>query len=503
MNAPRRRRAFAFAALALLVGCGGAPRPTAPPRAEARVTKLEVVSGAGQRMWSGRRSTAPFRVRALDAAGFPVVDAELAFTVIGTGGGDPSQPHALTDEKGFAETWLLRATSGSGTVIAEAGPARAELPFVVDRAAGEIRFLAGTGQVGIPGRPHPDSVLTVRVLDGEGLPLPGQEVWFAALGTLSRSVDTTGADGTAGTLLRATGMGAGSGDVWAFILNFPELLAHDVRPLAAPASRVVLVSVDGLRADALERWNTPTLRRLASEGAHADCAVTVTPALTAPAHLSLLSGVRPEAHGVYSDVLDVTPQMATLDPIFRYAARQGRRATAYMSREGPLGEFERALACRLAFGLDSLHLTSPESRSVVDAALPSLVDPTLDLVFLHFPDPDVAGHRKGWGSPEYGAAVAAADAALSRVIDAVDASKTGTLVVVTSDHGGGGAWGPYQHGSGSPEDVNIPLILWGSSVARSSLGNASILDVAPTVLWALGIAPPPSYQGRVLLEAFK
>ena len=37
--------------------------------------------------------------------------------------------------------------------------------------------------------------------------------------------------------------------------------------MVAPASRVVLVSIDGLRADALDRWNAPTLRRLASEGA--------------------------------------------------------------------------------------------------------------------------------------------------------------------------------------------------------------------------------------------
>ena len=501
MTAPRSRRSLA--ALILLVACGDAQLPTALPHAEVRVTNIEVVSGAGQLMWSGRRSTAPFRVRALDSTGSPVSNAQIAFAVAGAGGGDPTQPHALTDQQGLAETWLLRTTSGAGAVVAQAGTARAELPFTVDRGAGDIRFLAGTGEVGLPGRPHPDSVLTVRVLDTEGRPLPNQEVWFAAPSALARSVDTTGADGTAGTRLGRTDLGAGNGDVWAFILNFPELLAHDVRPLAAPVSRVVLISVDGLRADALGRWNAPTLRRLASEGAAARRAVTVTPALTAPAHLSMLSGVRPEAHGIYSDVLDVTPQMATLDPVFRYATRQGRRATAYMSRGGPLGEFERALACRLAFGLDSLHLTAPEARLVVDAALPALADSTLDLVFLHFPDPDLAGHRKGWDSPDYGAAVAAVDAAVGRVVEAVDGERTGTLVVVTSDHGGGGAWGPYQHGSPSPEDMEIPLLLWGARVARSSIETASILDVAPTVLWALGIAPPPSYQGRVLMEAFK
>lgn len=78
---------------------------------------------------------------------------------------------------------------------------------------------------------------------------------------------------------------------------------------------------------------------------------------------------------------------------------------AYLSREGPLAEFEQALACRLAFGLDSLYFTPPSAGAVVDAVEAALTDPDLDLVFLHLPDPDLAGHRAGFDSPEYGRAV--------------------------------------------------------------------------------------------------
>ena len=97
----------------------------------------------------------------------------------------------------------------------------------------------------------------------------------------------------------------------------------------------------------------------------------------------------------------------------------------------------------------------------------------------------------------------AADAALERVRAAVAASP-GALLIVTSDHGGGGAWGPYQHGSGSPEDVEVPLLIWGERVAAGTrLEPATLLDVAPTVLWALGMAPPYQYEGRPLLEGFQ
>jgi hypothetical protein len=495
------RRGAVLLALLVAAGCGES-LPTDPPRAETLVATIEVVSGADQRMLSGRRSAAPFRVRALDAARSPIAGAEITFRVTGTGGGDPSQPRALTDGLGYAESWLMGARTGAGTLIAEAGGGRAELAFIVDRAAAQIVFVPGNGKAGLPGQPHPDSVLAVLVIDTDGEGLPNQEVWFAAPGELSRYVDTTDATGRAETRLRTAQLAAGNGDVYAFILAFPEVLGHAVRPTLAPARRVVLVSIEGLRADALTRWFPPTLRRLAREGGYADRALTVSPALTAPAHLSMLSGVPPETHGVLADELTFTPAMASLDPIFRYAGKRGRRAIAFMSREGPLAEFERALACRLAFGLDSLRLTPPAAGAVVDVARPVLSDPAFDLVFLHFPDPSMAGHRSGFTSAEYGAAVAAVDAALARVVTEVALSPE-TLLVVTSDHGGGGAYGLYQHGSDAPADTEVPLIVWGARAAPTRIDGASILDVAPTILWALGMAPPPSYRGRVLLESFR
>jgi hypothetical protein len=495
-------RGLLLAATLALGACGDGSLPTDPPRPEARVVAIEVVGGTGQRIWSGRRSAKPFRVRVFDRGGLPVPGAEIVFRITGEASGDLSQPHALTDADGYAESWLDRTRSGAGTVVVEAGTGRAEIPFLVDRAPGRITILAGTGEVGLPGRLHPDSIIEARVLDTEDRPLAGQEVWFAASGQLSHAADTTDANGMVSVRLRRTDLSAGTGTVYAFVLGFPEVIASASRRLVRPVDRVVLVSVDGLRADAAERWTTPTLLRLAREGAVQPRAHAVSPSLTAPAHLSLLSGVKPAAHGVFGDELDFTPQMSDLDPLFRYASRRGRTTVAFMSREGPLAQFERALACRLAFGLDSLHLTAPNAAAVVDAAVESLADESLDLIFMHMPDPDLAGHRYGFNSPQYGAAVREVDAALERVRAAVEA-VAGTLLIVTSDHGGGGAWGAYQHGSGSPEDIDVPVILWGARVAPGTLAPATLLDVAPTVLWALGMSPPRSYEGRPLLEGFR
>ena len=502
--APRRRREAArpaaLLALLALAACGGEPvAPPEPLPAAASVAELVPLSGGGQRVWSGRRSPDPFEVRALDADGRPVADARVRFVLEGSGG-RLTQPEAVTDSAGLAATWLLDARPGEGSVVAAAGAGRAELAFAVDRAPGSLEFAAGSGESGLPGLPHPDSVVRVRLLDTEGEPMAGWRMWFAGPPRLSRWSDTTDAGGWAETAVQRTQLSAGAGSVFAFPDGFPEVLGVAPRPVVAAARRVVLVSVDGLRADALERWSPPTLRRLAEEGALAPRARTVSPSLTSPAHLSLLSGVGPATHGVWQEELEYTEGMARLDPPFRQALERGMGTAAFVSSAGPLARLEEALSCRLALGLDSLTLVGPSAEAVVDAALRALADPERRVVFLHFPDPDLAGHEHGFGSESYGEAVRAADAALARVVEVL---PDDALLIVTSDHGGGGAWGERMHGSDHPDDAEVPLLLWGGRAGAVHLDGATILDVAPTLLWALGVAPPVGYEGRALLEAFR
>ena len=271
-------------------------------------------------------------------------------------------------------------------------------------APGEMRFEEASGAVGLPGQPHPDSVVRVQVFDSEGAAMGGVQVWFAGPRRMSQFVDTTDAQGWASTIVRESQLTAGDARVFAFILSFPELTTFTFRPVEAAAERVVLVSIDGLRADVIERYAPPTLTRLAREGAFTRTARTVFPSLTAPAHLSLFASVPPEGHGILGDEIEFTAEMAQLEPLFRSASRKGLTSEAFMAREGPLQELETALQCRLAFGLDSLTLVTPGADRVASAALPALQDRDVAMVFIHLGDPDRAGHAHGWNSPEYAAA---------------------------------------------------------------------------------------------------
>ncbi|HVH12818.1 MAG TPA: ectonucleotide pyrophosphatase/phosphodiesterase [Longimicrobium sp.] len=69
------------------------------------------------------------------------------------------------------------------------------------------------------------------------------------------------------------------------------------------ADHVVIASIDALRPEFYrdETWPAPTLQQLAFEGIRADAVRTVFPALTYPAHTTLVTGALPARHGITSN----------------------------------------------------------------------------------------------------------------------------------------------------------------------------------------------------------
>ena len=75
-------------------------------------------------------------------------------------------------------------------------------------------------------------------------------------------------------------------------------------PPAAPYT-LLLVSLDGVHPDDLDRGDTPNLARLAADGVQAEWMVPSYPTLTFPNHYTLVTGLRPDRHGiVHNSMLD-------------------------------------------------------------------------------------------------------------------------------------------------------------------------------------------------------
>jgi choline-sulfatase len=101
--------------------------------------------------------------------------------------------------------------------------------------------------------------------------------------------------------------------------------------------------------------------------------------------------------------------------------------------------------------------------------------------------------------------VAFLDHQVGRVLDALEAAGLAedTLVVFSSDHGDNqGQRGLWNKSTLYREALNVPLILRGPGIpgGRVCHTNASLVDLAPTVLQAAGLLIPPDLPGTALQD---
>jgi hypothetical protein len=211
---------------------------------------------------------------------------------------------------------------------------------------------------------------------------------------------------------------------------------------------------------------------------------------------SLATGVSPATHRLTEPGLGFLPALPRLRPLGHELRRRGVPTTIICAE---LGAAARSVAWTLAAAAGASRLVVPGSTAgeVAHAAAQELGAPALTVAYL--PDCDRAGHAEGWMSPAYRAAATEVDGAIHTLAE----HRRDALLVVLADHGGGGIRA-REHDEPHPLNELIPLVLAGPDVHRGQVlaGEASLLDVPPTILWSFGAPVPESYEGRVLEEAF-
>jgi len=293
-------------------------------------------------------------------------------------------------------------------------------------------------------------------------------------------------------------------------------------PSSSPAERVVLVTVDTLRADHLGSYGarnatTPILDTIAESGVRFDSAISPAP-LTLPAHTTLMTALEPPEHGVrHNSTFRLGSGIPTLaesmqDAGFATAAVVG--AVVLDRRFGLDRGFEfydDAISGRASA---TVGFAERSADTVVDRAL-SWLERAPDRFFLwvHFYDPHAdyappAGFAAAFARRPYDGEVAFVDAQLGRLIAALDERWPDgkTLLIVTSDHGESlGEHGESTHAYtiyGATQ--RIPLLVRGPGVPHGKVVTepVGLVDVAPTVLALAGARPLPDIRGRDLTPAW-
>ncbi len=251
------------------------------------------------------------------------------------------------------------------------------------------------------------------------------------------------------------------------------------RAQETPDRHVVVVCIDGLAHFLLDdpKAPLPTLRKLAKEGAvAAEGMRVVNPSITWPNHTTLISGVRPERHGVLANGVLVRGGVGVpivVDP---------RRDRQDLVRVPTLFDLARAQGLRTAEvnwpctrGSDAYDDSFPDVPEQVTHMTPRLRDELIEtgvladatdksfaanssagkdliwtetarhilrtrkphLMVVHLLNCDSTHHAEGAQSPPGYTANAYADMCLARILEAIDDAgiRERTTVVVVADHG--------------------------------------------------------------------
>src|SRR5688572_28993192 len=96
---------------------------------------------------------------------------------------------------------------------------------------------------------------------------------------------------------------------------------------------VVIISLDGLRPDAIAKFGAQSLQRLMREGRFTLQAQTILPSKTLPSHTSMLTGVDADKHGITwnSEQLDEHGHV-DVPTIFGLAKASGLHTAAFFSK---------------------------------------------------------------------------------------------------------------------------------------------------------------------------
>lgn len=267
--------------------------------------------------------------------------------------------------------------------------------------------------------------------------------------------------------------------------------------IAASSIRyVVIITIDGMRPDALELADTPTLDGLRAIGAYSPNAQTIIPSFTLPSHVSMFSGVVPQKHGIVEGLPCIGCPLAIGPTLFSVAHDAGLR-TALVTGKKKLDYLV------LPHSVDEPRCgdvhdpeVKKEALEIIEAGLPNVM-------FIHFPDTDRVGHAYGWMSENQLYAVSFADGLIGEIVAALKEGNywNNTLLIVTADHGGHG----FKHGDDSPVDRTIPWLAVGPGVPQGVILTSTIntYDTAATAAYALNLDIPERWDGKPVMEIFQ
>lgn len=258
-------------------------------------------------------------------------------------------------------------------------------------------------------------------------------------------------------------------------------------------NKTILILVDGMRPDAIKLSKNEFLRELAKKGKYTYKARAVMPSCTLPCHSSLFFSVDPLRHGITTNTWKpmVRPIDSLIDIINKYEGKAGMFYNWEELRDlNRPGSLHRSYYQSICEG-KNIEEEQKKEQEMTNLAIEYIKKESPDFLFLYLGYTDHAGHDFGWMEEEY-------NEVLSNAMECVkklwEATAYDYQLIITADHGGHGR----DHGNDIPEDMTIPIIMVGDQFNHGMIEEASIKDIAPTIVKLLDIKAPIEWEGKSL-----
>jgi len=264
------------------------------------------------------------------------------------------------------------------------------------------------------------------------------------------------------------------------------------------ARYVVLISIDGLRPDAITELVAPNIHKLRSMAARARLATTIRPSMTLPAHVSMLTGLDYPRHGVsFNQYVSGHIQHATVFDVVKAA---GKKSAAFVAKNKLSFLLTSEVIDYIYRGPGLLEaLDSTTAADVLNAFVDNWPVNEFAFTFVHIKEPDTAGHAHQWMSEQYLKGVRIADDAMGTIVDTIESSgrMDSSIIMITADHGGKG----YTHEHEVEESMRIPWLVYGPGIEPKTIDRTvHLYDTAPTALQLLGLGFKGEVDGSPICE---
>jgi len=259
------------------------------------------------------------------------------------------------------------------------------------------------------------------------------------------------------------------------------------------ADRVIVLNIDGCRLDKAKEAELPYLSRLENESTYFPNGLqTVYRALTNPAFASILTGVNPRVHGIKDNNLGQVIKVEGLPDLVE-TKLYGSMHVKHFSKP----EWDTAIVSlpMLGVGKSDDHMFDLIKDDL-------LKKDGQRLLIADISEVDFLGHAYGSESKRYLAAMRRADQQIEDFVTWL-ADKNlmeDTVIIICSDHGMKVIDHSYLL---FDAEKYVPFFIFGKNIKKGNPleFDASILDIAPTICYILGIPYPSHSEGRVIVEA--